>query len=478
VHISTVKDVLEFVCRAQGIVSAKDSDTITETACKMKQNSIGCVLVLDSTNKLIGILSERDLINKLFTINKSPDQILVKELMTVYPITCGLDASLSEVEETMAEHNIRHVPVVENGEPIGMLSSRDVLAYRLKTNRESKDAAEEIARISMSLKSLDFEDLIELAIHVSPTLFNAEKAALCLYNKNKGVSRIHRNCCMMSKDDLTAMMETPQVRGGRPVICKESCKECKLNGKNNTRLVIPLFVHDQSNDNRTNDETMDGFLCICDFTKPTGTTEELIHYKACLLQELLIANMTNAKLFQDYQRARHDSETDPLTGARTRRAFDNISEVEYIRAVRYNHDFCIGILDLDNFKRINDSGGHIAGDFVLQFLSKTIDKLVRKTDVFCRYGGDEFVLLMPETSIKDAKIILERIRSEVSYMQTPGGLKVSFSCGVANWLRTERDTLKDIFKRADAALYEAKRLGKNRVTSTEELENLAACSSS
>ena len=190
-------------------------------------------------------------------------------------------------------------------------------------------------------------------------------------------------------------------------------------------------------------------------------------------EEVLSANLTNAKLYQDYQKARRDSETDPLTGVGTRRVLERVLKTEYARATRYNNYFSVAIVDIDNFKEINDNAGHAAGDRALQQLAKIMRNNVRTTDmIITRYGGDEFVMVMPETKLKGAKVLLERLRRQVKGISIPKVQSITISCGLAEWNQgPPPDNAETILKRADTALYQAKRKGRNRVVTSKNPVN-------
>jgi diguanylate cyclase (GGDEF)-like protein len=144
---------------------------------------------------------------------------------------------------------------------------------------------------------------------------------------------------------------------------------------------------------------------------------------------------------------------------------------EFARAVRYNHGFSVAILDVDNFKTINDTTGHSAGDRTLQLLAKSMRRNARANDTIARYGGDEFVMLLPETKLSDAAEMLERIRSQVEKLSLPNIQSITISCGLTEWTGSVTDTPENILKRADAALYEAKRKGRNCVAVDEPAKN-------
>jgi len=149
-----------------------------------------------------------------------------------------------------------------------------------------------------------------------------------------------------------------------------------------------------------------------------------------------------------------ESRTDPLTGLSNRRALDDSLESLFAMKDRYELTFSLCILDVDHFKRINDEYGHLEGDRVLQEVASMIDNCVRETDVVTRYGGEEFVILMPSTDLAGALIFTERVREAVEQR-----LRVTVSGGVAQASST--DEPQTLLARADAALYRAKSRGRN-----------------
>jgi diguanylate cyclase (GGDEF)-like protein len=157
--------------------------------------------------------------------------------------------------------------------------------------------------------------------------------------------------------------------------------------------------------------------------------------------------------------------TDGLTGLSTRECFMRKAELEFQRAVRFHHDMTMIMLDIDNFKQINDTYGHIAGNQVLQELAARCQAQVRSIDLIGRFGGDEFILLLVETNAEDASSIAERIRDHVA--ATPvdtekGPLNITVSLGLAH-LGVDLLDLVALISSADSALYQAKNSGRNRV---------------
>ncbi|MBF0460032.1 MAG: diguanylate cyclase [Magnetococcales bacterium] len=154
------------------------------------------------------------------------------------------------------------------------------------------------------------------------------------------------------------------------------------------------------------------------------------------------------------------SNTDALTGLHNRRRLDEIINDEFSRAKRYQQDMAVLMLDVDHFKRFNDEHGHDQGDRVLQAVADVIQSSCRDVDFPCRYGGEEFCLILPSTSLEGAKRMAERLRSGVEQMAV-NGLQVTISVGVAIYPLVGPDP-EALQKAADAALYLAKRTGRNR----------------
>ncbi|QZA79065.1 diguanylate cyclase [Deefgea tanakiae] len=155
---------------------------------------------------------------------------------------------------------------------------------------------------------------------------------------------------------------------------------------------------------------------------------------------------------------------DQLTGALNRRGLEEAYEVETSRAMRTSSPLAIALLDIDNFKKLNDSQGHAAGDTALIHLVKVVKDLVRPTDTVARYGGEEFVVLMPETDIAGAIQVMQRVQRELTkrfFMHNNEKMLITFSAGVTLYRAGEaRDAS---IERADQAMYHAKKSGKNRV---------------
>jgi diguanylate cyclase (GGDEF)-like protein len=166
---------------------------------------------------------------------------------------------------------------------------------------------------------------------------------------------------------------------------------------------------------------------------------------------------------------------DDLTGTHNRRHLLELIESERDRSARSGRPFCVCLLDIDFFKRINDSYGHSVGDTVLHEFALAVQRQIRASDSFGRYGGEEFLLILPETSLGEAAMLVERIRvciEDLRFPEVAAELSLSVSTGVAQFMAAE--SITRTIARADEALYRAKSNGRNRVVLHGEHESLAA----
>lgn len=167
------------------------------------------------------------------------------------------------------------------------------------------------------------------------------------------------------------------------------------------------------------------------------------------------------KLAETYERA---ARTDELTKLSNRRDMHNRLSIEFSRYQRSGHHFSIALIDLDLFKNINDQFGHDAGDEVLREFSKLIGTVIRQTDVASRWGGEEFLILLPDTSLLQALALAERLRAEVArtpFISKGTRMPVTISAGVCSIAKT--GSIRDLLKQADIHLYNAKEDGRNRI---------------
>ena len=221
----------------------------------------------------------------------------------------------------------------------------------------------------------------------------------------------------------------------------ETCRRIRNSGRYAALYVIMLTAKSETSDKVNGlDVGADAYL-----TKPVAPEELLAHVRV------------GARTVKDRRLALYD----PLTELFNRRAFDTMLEREIAEWSRYQRPLSLVMLDLDHFKKVNDTHGHDAGDAVLKDLAALLRDSCRPSDVACRWGGEEFVWLMPETDLADAQLAAERLRAAIESHAFQGAGRMTASFGVTSAI--EDDTAQPLIKRADEALYAAKEGGRNRV---------------
>jgi diguanylate cyclase (GGDEF)-like protein len=179
--------------------------------------------------------------------------------------------------------------------------------------------------------------------------------------------------------------------------------------------------------------------------------------------DLLLARARTLLDFKQYlDTCEEEAFTDHLTGLANRRRFERQLEREVSRTLRYTRPFCLLYLDIDNFKRVNDTYGHEAGDETLRRLALTLQAGTRGIDLAARIGGEEFAVILPETDFEGGLDVAERLRQAIKEMEVPAVGQITASFGVAEFPLCAA-TVREIMMAADAALYEAKRNGRDRI---------------
>lgn len=189
-----------------------------------------------------------------------------------------------------------------------------------------------------------------------------------------------------------------------------------------------------------------------------------------LNQKLNIMQNESDRLQLKIVNERNQAMIDPLTGIYNRLAYNERIETEFNRWQRYQTPLTMAVWDIDKFKNVNDTYGHQAGDRVLTVVAKLLSKQVRETDFVARFGGEEFVLLMPETTVEQAIKVADNLRNSIEQCEfhfKDQRVPVTISCGLAQF--SEGDKVETAFNRADKALYYAKHNGRNRCCTEQDL---------
>lgn len=203
-------------------------------------------------------------------------------------------------------------------------------------------------------------------------------------------------------------------------------------------------------------------------------------------QEELVARVKvhlKIKSLQDELREKHGrlealTRTDELTGLNNRRFFMENLRQEYARCQRYQTPMVFAMVDIDHFKKVNDTHGHLAGDKALKTVAQSLQQALRTQDILGRYGGEEFALILPQTAQPGAELGLERCRRRIEeqpvLLDNGVSLNVTISIGAVHYPREDITRLEDLIARADEALYQAKDAGRNRVVTAPAPEPRSA----
>lgn len=253
----------------------------------------------------------------------------------------------------------------------------------------------------------------------------------------------------------------------------EVCQKLKSN--ENTKDIPIIFVTAKAEI----DEIVKGFEVggVDYVTKPFNfvilesrirTHIELKRSKDKLKKYIAKLEETNAILEKEKERSDYLANRDYLTGIFNRRYMVERMKEEYYRFLREKEKFTIGIFDIDDFKKINDTYGHECGDFILVSLTKSISEFIRKMDCFARWGGEEFIVMLPKTDLEGAAVLFEKIRGNVEntkYSYNGFSVNITFTCGIAEI--SSEETIDNCIVRADKALYKGKISGKNQIVRGE-----------
>jgi two-component system cell cycle response regulator len=274
-------------------------------------------------------------------------------------------------------------------------------------------------------------------------LKNEELEFISAYDGEEGLAAAQKHIPSLIILDL----DMPGLDG---VSVLKQLKECAATQQ------IPVIVLSGQQNPADKVATFD--LGAIDFvTKPFEMTELRVRVRSALRMQQLVQMLA--------QRAQIDG----LTGLWNRTFFDRRWSEEHARCMRHGHPMSVALLDLDHFKSVNDNYGHPVGDMVLQTIAKILQRESRQSDLACRYGGEEFALLMPDTRTEDAVAVCDRIRKAVEqarWAREPD-LRVTVSIGVAGCSAPCPVSAEQWVEEADRNLYAAKRTGRNTIIAAD-----------
>jgi diguanylate cyclase (GGDEF)-like protein len=393
------------------LISVGPSETLHNVLKLMVANKISSVAILRN-RKPIGIVTEKDVLQ--MAVAQSDLNETVEKHMSSPVDTANLDSALVDVVEVMNYKNIRRIIITdENGEATGILTIRDVVS-----NLEG-DYSNFLERKLRSAKEV-LNLLPEMLIEVTDT----GEDQLIIWANDKVINRFGRGILgkkvttFLPPDNWNTIYSTLN----------------KLNKIENIKLKKDDLIYEISGINIRTDSRM-----------------EVNRF------QLIMRDIT-----EDVRL----STVDPLTNVYNKRFINEFLMKEIERSRRSNKQFSIVICDLDDFKQVNDNYGHLSGDIVLKSFSGIIASTIRNLDIVGRYGGDEFMIILPEASSDTAYGIIDRIRikienSEIQVVKKYQ-VKITASFGISTY-PDDGMSSDDLLSSSDERLYKAKRFGKNKI---------------
>jgi len=334
---------------------------------------------------------------------------------------------------------------------------------------------EQVTPLARQINCLDIERIADICIQNIPKLVRARFASLYILDETNNILHLHRHNHPFLINKIVSLNQTPpsvmvmavrskelilvgDIDTHKKPIIRKSQRAFAENYETNNCAIVPLICQDR----------VVGVLNLADKIKGDRFNSEDIALIE-LFSQLVGASIGNIKLFEKIQR---QATTDGLSSLVNHKTFYEILEKELWRSRRYGGQISLIMVDVDNLKNINDVYGHRAGDKVIREISRRIKECIRQIDTAARYGGDEFAIILPNTSLSDATVAAQRMVNAVASTPTTWNkeqISLSISVGLGQY---DADTNpEDITSRSDQALYTAKQAGKNTVRIFEPPQN-------
>lgn len=369
-------------------------------------------------------------------------------------------------------HEEAQVTFDENARPVRMVGTVQDITERKKAEDElhalhkklgfEKRKLEELLSIDQTMRTiLDLNHLVDFIIEKAIQILEAGKCSLMLLDPEsqeliiRGAigldGDIVRNARVKMGESIAGLV----AQNGNPLLVrnieteKEICRENNPKYTSKSFMCVPLKVHNK----------LVGVINVAD--KKTGEDAAFTPLDLRILCAIVRQATISIENASYYRRLEHLSVTDSLTEIFNHRYFIKALDNEIDRAKRYPKSLCLLMMDIDDFKSYNDTYGHLGGDRLLKDLSKILKQNLRSVDILCRYAGDEFVAILPETDVPEAQLIADKIKRVIVDMKL-FEREVTVSIGIAK--HSSNMDRRDLIMKADQALYQSKRGGKNRVS--------------
>ncbi|MBI4699072.1 MAG: sensor domain-containing diguanylate cyclase, partial [Nitrospirae bacterium] len=431
----------------------------------------------------------KDLLSALEFNTENP---VIKQILSAHPpispVVAEIDKSHSEAEVT----SMYVFPVFFNNAIAGLIgvadgpllredvriinSFKDYVELthsnymlRFSIDKKADDILTSIFDSSMSIAPLlNWDRLLQTIVEKGAQLLKAEQGSLMLVDEES--TELHVEAKKSVAEIVKENMKSRKGEGiagkvlesGEPLLVEDLESDPRISQKNKARyrtksfLSIPLNIEDR----------VAGVLNISD--KISG---EVFNKEDLRLMQFFAANASVAiersMLHKKAEELRELSITDPLTGVLNRRFLNNRLSEEISRYNRYKQPFSLLMVDVDGFKEYNDTFGHLVGDKVLKILASTIVSTLRNTDIASRFGGDEFIIIMPQTPKTDAIHIADRIKENVSKIFIPDldeSLLKDITVGIGlTTFPEDASSIAELLEKTDQAMYLAKKAGRNKL---------------
>ena len=292
------------------------------------------------------------------------------------------------------------------------------------------------------------ENLLELKTHIGVSEEFIKKAERIIVGEGiTGRTALYRRSIMLSGQEIDPRAQPdntfPPPSNMRPIISLPIVPKIDT-------IQLPIRIKDE----------LIGVLTF--FPNPDQDIKEMVFKTLDSLCNPLALGFKNAML---YEEAEQMATKDGLTRLYNHSYLQGFLEMELVRGKRYHRPLTFAMLDIDNFKQINDTYGHQEGDLILKELADILRNFTRASDLVARYGGEEFAVVLPETLAPQAYILTERLRQQIAGYSFSGAdhpLKITASCGIADWEPHYPLDQQGLIARADQALYQAKSQGRNK----------------
>ncbi|MBI5788466.1 MAG: diguanylate cyclase [Candidatus Schekmanbacteria bacterium] len=448
------------------VITAEHNENLLQLIQRMNRHNISCIVICKNLQP-IGIISERDVTHLLDTPEKI-HHLTAEEFVRAPLITIPCQTTIYEAAKLMKDNNIRRLVVMgSQNELIGVVSESDIVKH---LEVDYLDHLRGIVERDRTYINTIKEGILECTPGEDGfiTWINQAGTKVLGYSEpDKIVGRKIKELFVNPEDFtrlLTVIQEKEIANDFTTVLKKRSGKQIHIEG---------TFYHVKGEDGKI--ACLEGTLR--DITDRKKMEEKLNKYSDALEKKVrertAQIRRQNKELERMNARLHELSVQDGLTGLKNFRYFSRILEMEFKRAERYEQPLSCIILDIDDFKFINDRFGHMAGDLALKETAAILKKLVRDTDVVSRYGGDEFTVILPSTDLERARVVGNKILDYFRDFQLMKGQqvlgKISLSIGLAALPNKDIKTHQQLLEFADRAMYRAKEHGKNNVCTCLEL---------